>query len=62
MSTNIAKQFLQAIAKKNEAGIQINRIFNIDIAIFQKINIDIDIARAIYCSSNILPEIEVPPI
>lgn len=40
------------------AGIQINRIFNIDIdidiAIFQKINIDIDIARAIYCSSNIL--------
>ena len=32
-------------------GIQINRIFNIDIgfAIFQKINIDIDIARAINC-------------
>ena len=27
------------------SGIQINRIFNIDIAIFQKINIDIDIAQ-----------------
>ena len=34
--------------------IQINRIFNIDIVIFQKINIDIDIAWAIYCSINIL--------
>ena len=30
---------------QTEAGIQINRIFNIDIAIFQKINIDIDIAQ-----------------
>ena len=37
--------------KSPVAGIQINPIFNIDIdiAIFQKINIDIDIARAIYC-------------
>ena len=33
----------------SKAGIQINRIFNIDIAIFQKINIDI--AWAIYCST-----------
>jgi len=39
-------------------GIQINLIFNIDIDIdianFEKSIIDIDIARAIYCSSNIL--------
>ena len=57
MSTNIAKQFLQAIAKKNEAGIQINRIFNIDIAIFQKNNIDI--ARAIYCSNILILPISI---
>ena len=38
---NLARSLLNG---KSWAGIQINPIFNIDIAIFQKINIDIDIA------------------